>query len=288
MRLTRLPFSLGGWPRTTTTRGTVAGPHWRLGCHARRRWLAALWLALVPLLSTARELEIIPLQHRLVAEVLPLLRPLLAPDGTLTGNGNQLIIRTTPANLAEIKLALAGIDIPLARLRIAVAQARNDQPGVSGSGGWVRYRVTGAASELALGTSSVTTQGRDDQQVVQSVLTMDGQPAYINVGQITPVPVVLGYGLAPGALVGIGGSSLQTASTGFYVTPHLRQDSVWLSLDSRLERFVPDGSNTITSNTSSVNLSARLGEWVVVGGSSQRGGLNTSDYQLLIRVERVP
>jgi hypothetical protein len=68
----------------------------------------------------------------------------------------------------------------------------------------------------------------------------------------------------------------------------LRQDSVLLSLDTRLERFAPDGSNAAASNATTVNLNAQLGEWVVVGGSTQRGGQNASDYQLLIRVERVP
>ena len=239
------------------------------------------------MLCSAAGLEIIPLHHRLVSEVLPLLRPLLAPEGTLTGTNNQLIIRTTPANLAEIERALASIDVPFTRLRIAVAQSRVDHSNLGSASAGVRYRTTGAASELALEARTASSAGGDDQQVVQSVLTLDGQPAYINVGQISAVPVVLGNGLAPGAWVGIG-NSVQTASTGFYVTPHLRQDSVLLSLDTRLERFAPDGSNTIASNATTVNLNAQLGEWVVVGGSTQRGGQNARDYQLLIRVERVP
>ena len=286
--LASLILRFHGWrrgqhpPRTRHQRWCPAKLSWP-------HWLGLSLLALAPVLGSAEGLEIIPLHHRLVSEVLPLLRPLLAPEGTLTGTNNQLIIRTTPTNLAEIERALASIDVPFTRLRIAVAQSRVDHSNVGSASAGVRYRTTGAASELALDARTATSAGRDDQQVVQSVLTLDGQPAYINVGQITAVPVVLGLGngLAPGQLVGIG-NSVQTASTGFYVTPHLRQDSVLLSLDTRLERFAPDGSNAIASNATTVNLNAQLGEWVVVGGSTQRGGQNASDYQLLIRVERVP
>jgi hypothetical protein len=42
--------------------------------------------------------------------VLPALRPLLEPGGVLTGQRNQLIVRTSPANLAELRRALQALD----------------------------------------------------------------------------------------------------------------------------------------------------------------------------------
>src|SRR5260370_38182691 len=65
-------------------------------------------------------LEIIPLRHRTVDQVLPVLQPLVEPGGALTGQSGQLIVRTSPANLAEIKRALEAIDRPLRRLQISV------------------------------------------------------------------------------------------------------------------------------------------------------------------------
>src|SRR2546425_5445680 len=65
-------------------------------------------------------LEIIPLRHRTVDQVLPALQPLVEPGGVLTGQSGQLIVRTSPANLAEIKRALEAIDRPLRRLQISV------------------------------------------------------------------------------------------------------------------------------------------------------------------------
>src|SRR5256885_7247344 len=65
-------------------------------------------------------LEIIPLRHRTVDQVLPVLQPLVEPGGALTGQSGQLIVRTSPANLAEIKRALEAIDRPPRRLQISV------------------------------------------------------------------------------------------------------------------------------------------------------------------------
>src|SRR5438132_2587955 len=65
-------------------------------------------------------LEILQLRHRTAEQVLPVLRPLVEPGGTLTGEGNQLIVRVSPANFAELKRALEAIDQPLRRLQISV------------------------------------------------------------------------------------------------------------------------------------------------------------------------
>src|ERR1043166_7339992 len=64
-------------------------------------------------------LEIIPLRHRTADQVLPALRPLLEPGATLTGQGTQLIVRTSPGNLDELRRALDEIDRPLRRLQVS-------------------------------------------------------------------------------------------------------------------------------------------------------------------------
>ncbi|MGH8603813.1 MAG: secretin N-terminal domain-containing protein, partial [Gammaproteobacteria bacterium] len=81
-------------------------------------------LALFPGYVVAQEmvLEVIPLEHRLSADVIPLLKPLVAPGGTVTGMSSQLIVRSTQRNLLEIKRVLAAIDRPLRRLKIIVRQ----------------------------------------------------------------------------------------------------------------------------------------------------------------------
>src|SRR5438309_9824061 len=65
-------------------------------------------------------LEIITLRHRTAEQVLPSLRPLLEPGATLSGQGNQLFVRASPANISDLRLALEVLDQRQRRLLISV------------------------------------------------------------------------------------------------------------------------------------------------------------------------
>ena len=81
-------------------------------------------LMLLMLLSGAlrAEVEIVSLRHRTVDQVLPVLQPLVEPGGALSGTQNQVIIRASAANIADLKRVLASIDTPQRRLLISVRQ----------------------------------------------------------------------------------------------------------------------------------------------------------------------
>src|SRR3990172_9404966 len=98
-------------------------------------------------------LEVIPLRHALVKDIVPVLEPLVAPGGTVTGMNDRLIIKTTASNLEEIKGVLASIDRAPRRRRITVRQdvanslqARQDAVSVTGRAGDVRARVPGGTT----------------------------------------------------------------------------------------------------------------------------------------------
>jgi len=91
-----------------------------------------------------------------------------SPGGALTGQSGQLIVRTSPANLAEIKRALRRSTGPLRRLQISVrfddsleAASQGIEAGgrVGGGGSRVDVRAKGAAPRSA---------DRVDQQLVSS------------------------------------------------------------------------------------------------------------------------
>src|SRR5687767_2855293 len=88
------------------------------GWSMSRAFLLAAFVCTTVLAQGA--LEIISLRHRTAEQVLPALRPLLEPGATLTGHGAQLIVRTSPANLADLRRALDAIDRPARRLQISV------------------------------------------------------------------------------------------------------------------------------------------------------------------------
>lgn len=189
-------------------------------------------------------LEIIPLRHRTVEQVLPVLRPLLEPGATLTGQRGQLIVRTSPANLAELRQALDAIDRPPRRLQISVrfderGESRVEDAGVDARIGNRGYRIGVHAREA---------QSRSTERVDQTIQVLEGGRALIMAGQAAPIP----------------GGGWETA-TGFEAVPRLSGDTVFVDIAPQRESFERQQRMAST-------VSARLGEWFEVGGAVSAAG----------------
>src|SRR5437660_621554 len=105
------------------------------------RFAVSLLIA-IPAAVAQNALEIIGLRHRTAEQVIPALQPLLEPGATLSGQGAQLFVRASPANLAELRRALDAVDRPQKLLLIPVrrmvrARRRRDDGGARRS----RYRL---------------------------------------------------------------------------------------------------------------------------------------------------
>ena len=91
-----------------------------------RRLLQALLLLTallqVPAYAQNTVIEVVPLKHRTAEQVIPVLKPLVDPEGSISGFQNQLIIRAPPAGLAHLKQVLATLDTMPRRLMITVRQ----------------------------------------------------------------------------------------------------------------------------------------------------------------------
>ncbi len=188
-------------------------------------------------------LEVIPLRHRTVEQVLPALRPLMEPGATLTGQGTQLIVRASPANLAELRRALEAIDRPAKRLQISVrldeaANRASQSVDVSGtiSDRDARVDVRAAARESS-------TQGRVDQRIQ----VLDGGRAYI-FGQETPY---------------------RDSATGFEAVPRVAGETVQSTSCS-------SGEASARQQSLATTVSARLGEWFEVGHVVEQASTSTS------------
>ena len=201
----------------------------------------ALCALLLCVAARGQSLEIIPLRHRTAEQVLPALRPLAEPGATLTGQGTQLIVRTSPANLAELRRALEAIDRPSRRLLIMV---RYDDA------------LNAASREVAVGgrigetTSRIEVQATDRQtagteRADQRIQVLEGGRAFIASGRSTPV---------------FDGSVTRETVTGFEAIPRVIGDRVQVDLVQR-------GDSLERQRGLSTSVSARLGEWFEVGGT---------------------
>jgi type II secretory pathway component GspD/PulD (secretin) len=199
----------------------------------------ALYVALALLATQASSqnaLEIISLRHRTAEQVLPALQPLMEPGATLTGQGTQLFVRASPANLAELRRALEAIDRPLRRLQISVRlddaleRAARD------------VEVSGRISSNR--GARVDVQAQDAQRVGlervdQRVQVLEGGRAFIFTGQ---------------------SSDYRETASGFEAVPRLAGDRVTIELAQRRE--TPARQQGL-----STTVSGRLGEWLEVGGA---------------------
>lgn len=215
-------------------------------CKLVRLVLAALLGGAALSAFAQQALEIIPLRHRTVDQVLPVLQPLLEPGATLSGSRGQLLLRASPSNADDIRRALAAIDRPSRRLQISVRfdealeRERRDvrASGSIGSGG---VRIGGSAQQ------SSTTSG---DKVDQRLQVLEGSRAYIAAGQSRLLRMP-------------DGSVAQELVSGFEVVPHLAGNGV--SLEIAQQR--PDQGLATT-------VQARLGEWVEIAGIGQAAARN--------------
>lgn len=230
----------------------------------------SLGLALAVATPARAELEVIALRHRTVDQVLPVLRPLLAPGGALSGQYNQLIIRTTPANLAELRKVLAAIDQPQRRLTILVRFDSASEAARTGVGADVRVRAGGPEAGARVGVHVGDVRSSVDERVDQRIAVLDGTRAFIATGESRPVPQRQIVQTPTGTIV-TETTALQEAQTGFDVVPRVSGDSVTLEIAPRRSRFadpVATGSaSAVQSEGVATTVRGRLGEWIELGAS---------------------
>jgi hypothetical protein len=223
--------------------------------------LCLLLLAAAPLFAQ-QALEIIPLRHATVEQVLPALRPLLEQGGTLTGQSGQLFVRTSPQNLAELRQALEAIDRAPRRLMISVRfdDAMQDSREAFGASG----RAGGGRTDIELRARG--REARSEERVDQQLQVMEGGRATIYTGQTRAVPQRQLI-QTPAGVIAQETFVVQEAASGFQVVPRLSGERVFLEIAPQRESFgdspVP---GSIQSRRLATSTSGPLGEWFEIGG----------------------
>ena len=251
-------------------------------------------LFLVTAACLAQTLEIVQLRHRPAEQLLPVLQPLLAGGGSLSGSGFQLIVRTTPANLEQLRQVIASLDRAQRQLLISV---RQDFGGVARGGGVGGQIVLAPGASAARG-SVFERSGTAQDNVSQQLRVQEGNQAYISSGESTLVQQRSVTRTVNGVIV------TETAlprdfNTGFYVTPRVNGDTVFLEIGAQRDSRADLGPGSANTNRVASTISGRLGEWIELGGVNQsqsadtRGLLSRSsdagaqERRVYVRVEEV-
>lgn len=249
--------------------------------------------------------EIIELKGRSVQEVLPVIRPFVASDGAATGMNDQLILRTSPDSLRDIRAILDRIDTPPRRLLISVRHGQHQEAqtgGISAEIGAMVGKRTKVIVGQADANNTIRLQGmsadtRNRHELVSTIQAIEGRPAFIATGESIPVTTYRSYG---------GGEYRHFQSTtqyrdvtsGFYALPKVNGQRVTVEISPHLDRpgKSPGSFEVMHTGTS---VSGLLGEWINLGGTTlsegsrqhgiifSAGNSQNREYNILLKVEEL-
>jgi type II secretory pathway component GspD/PulD (secretin) len=235
--------------------------------------------------SLAGEVDVVRVQYRRAAELVPVVQSLLSPEGTVTVSEriNSLVVVDTPEAIQRVHAYLERFDRPVDQVRIQIrfhTTGADNQRVVAARG---RY----STDDLSVATGGKRRDGVDvsvaDRERRQSgysesfVVAMSGSPAFIRTGK-----------------EGDGTIAWQNVESGFEVTPTIVGDNVHLKIVPRLA-YDNRKDAVVRFFAAQTELTAPLGQWVEIAGavdqqnevvkeilSHNRGAENTSTSMSLM------
>ncbi len=244
-----------------------------------RKWLTSLCLLTFSLCVWAEtEFKIITLQHRFASDLIQVVEPLIGPEGTINGIDNQLIIRAAPERMREIEVLVAKLDVARVNRKITIktgSRLQSEQTRVDARGAVKVGKVTVANDRRTRpdsGRVEVDQHSRDTQQNSQQFINvLDGERAFIRVGQI--VPFTQEWVTLTRRYVHIERfTDWREVSTGFAVRPRTvggaQSNQIELEITPRIASL--DGRGLIDFEELTTVVRTTLGTWVDLGGTMQK------------------
>ena len=248
---------------------------------------------LLPVLAYAENtiMEIIALQHRPASEIQALIAPLLENGDRVSDNGFQLIVKTTPGRLENIKALVQQLDTQQHNLIVSVLQNSS-----------LSADELNAQESIRLSPQTIQFQGMNAdtrelrrQQTTQSLRTLEGQAAIIKTGKIRPIQNIGVYGSINANQTTAnqfvpGNTQFIEIDSGFSVTPRLNGEQISIEIAPWSEQF--QAGNQIETQGLRTSVNTKLGVWVEIAGidstSTQTGnGINTFNQGAIKKNQRI-
>ncbi len=244
-------------------------------------------------------IETIQLLHRSSEEVIPIVRPMLDPEGSLSGTGYKLIIKSTPTNISQIQAMLEEIDVNPNQLKISVSY--QDQSNQNDRGGSVSIKAKGDIASVEIGDPNnrqegdltVTnsndkvkfdariyeTKSKDKNAEVQTMSVTEGYWGTISMGQ--SIPYARRFRNPDGTVT----ESVQyrKVMSGFRVKPQTKGDNVTLTIQQQ-KQSRSDNRLAIDSSQIETVVTGKLGQWIYIGGTDHDKNLSESGINYSTRI----
>ncbi len=211
-------------------------------------------------LSTLAATEVLPLNHRTSAELLPAAQSFLGKNGTVSAFENKLIVNASPEQIDNLRTLLVQLDTAPRRLLISVD---NNDSNFQDNRGNARIIHYGTANR---------------EGGMQQVQASEGSPALIQVGQSIPVTSTStdGYGRIQSD------TQYRNVTQGFYVTASVTGETVHLSISTNNDRMSLERPDVVKVQSTDTTVTGKLGEWITLAGVNQQSqaerGASTLSY----------
>ena len=278
----------------------------------RRKLLSLIFITLLNNISFAAEtiIEVITLYNRPASEIQPLISLMLEDTDRVMADGSNLIVKTTPERLNEIKKFINNLDTRLNNLIITVIQSRHTTAEELNAAARVNLNIP--IDDLSKSSGRITghydrAKIQNANESTQTIRTLEGNSAYITVGKTYPIQNVQIYNSGYGYGYGYPAVSTSTefidATTGFAVTPRLTEQHPISGEQQVILDVSPWSDNVnvqgqIESQNVQSTIKINLGQWVELGGideeshSSANGNLatirqtNQNRAHILVKVDK--
>jgi len=253
-----------------------------------------LCIGLLAAQSHADQIEVIELQNRPASELIPILEPMLDKSGSLSGQGFQLIVRTTDENLEQIRQLVRKLDTAAKQLAISVFQGSDrdlralsvgggfeyqsddvnasvGDTSTSRGGGSVSYSTRGAT----VSGNTLSTRGRLSDNPIHQLKVTEGTEGYIETGQSIPY-------FSGGAWLGgrrdvfDAGVEYKDVNTGFYVLPRVHGTQVTMEVSPYKQGLSKSRPGAVNTQSASTTVTGPLGQWLQIGGVTDQTSRSSS------------
>ncbi|MBF0119698.1 MAG: hypothetical protein HQK79_12740 [Desulfobacterales bacterium] len=253
-------------------------------------------------------IEVIELHYQTADEIIDIIKPFAGTDGTISGIGSKLIIKTTPENLSEIKKIIKKIDIAPRQLIITVRQnVTSDQLDreVSASSSiniGENGRVTiGDCKSNRCVRSKVSVNGANTSKFqhtgdVQQIKVIEGGQAFIQIGMSVPSKEQTIFQNRHGFTVNTE-TIYRDVTSGFYVLPRIKGEQVIMEIMPKQGYL--DNLGSIHNREAFTKINCKMGEWVELGSivqeiSKKQNGINSFsnhngnvNHKIFVKVDEI-
>lgn len=212
-------------------------------------------LLLMLSINALADTQVITLQNRTSADLLPVAQNFIGNDGKVNAYGNQLIVEASAQKIQSLEGLLAQLDKPAKRLLITVDTSDNNLPDTDSN-----TRVYSTASR---------------EGGIQQIQATEGVPALIQTGK--SVPQTSTQTDAYGRL--LTQTEYRNVTQGFYVTASVTGETVHLAISTNRDRMSQERPDVVNVQSTDTQVSGPLGQWITlagINGQTQAGQQGTT------------